>query len=76
MGEDFCRCPGCGVCAGSTAAGTTTAWLRAEIKKIEADERFKYPPATVFSNAPLALIQVELKSRHRVLTQVLKKLEG
>lgn len=38
------------------------AEIEAMIAKIESDERYRYPPADVFSNAPLALIQVELKA--------------
>jgi len=33
------------------------------IARIEADKRNSYPPASTFENAPLALIQVELKAQ-------------
>lgn len=36
--------------------------IEAMISKVESDERYNYPPADVFSNAPLALIQVEMKA--------------
>ena len=36
--------------------------LKSKIAEIRADERFKYPPALVQVNAPLALIQVEMKA--------------
>lgn len=38
---------------------------------IEADGRFKQPPALVQVNAPLALIQVEMKTEYNTLTTVL-----
>ncbi len=50
------------------------SWLQREIKVIESDERFRYKAALVQVNAPLALIQVNLKSRHQALTEVLKML--
>ncbi len=37
--------------------------IEAMIARIKADERYKYPPADPFVNAPLALIQVELKGQ-------------
>ena len=46
------------------------------IAEVENDERFHYPPAQVFSNAPLALIQVELKARRRTAMAILAELEG
>jgi anion-transporting ArsA/GET3 family ATPase len=49
-------------------------WLKAEIAKIEADPRHHYEAALVQVNAPLALIQVELKARKQVLEEVLKRL--
>jgi len=45
-------------------------WLKAEIKKIDDDERFHYEPALVQINAPLALEQVAMKSRMRTLKEV------
>lgn len=42
-------------------------YIDAEIEEIEADERYHYEDAAVQINAPLALIQVSLKSRMRML---------
>jgi len=42
----------------------------------EEDERGHYPPATVFENAPLALVQISLEVGKRELSWVLKLLEG
>lgn len=44
-----------------------------QIAEIESDERFSYPPASLFSNAPLALIQTELKTRHKMLKEILEQ---
>lgn len=42
------------------------------LKAITADERYHYkPPATVFENAPLALVQLELETEARVIAWVL-----
>lgn len=41
------------------------------IKEIESDERYNYPPANVFVNAPLALIQIEMKGRVTAFKQAL-----
>lgn len=49
----------------------TRAEVQAKLAEIEADERFHYKAANVLVNAPLALIQVELKARHEVLTWML-----
>lgn len=43
-----------------------------EIEKLESDDRLKGKPALVQINAPLALIQVALKSRIDALKWVLK----
>ena len=37
--------------------------IEAMISRIEADVRYNYQPADPFVNAPLALIQVELKGQ-------------
>lgn len=50
-------------------------YLEQQIAEIESDERFSYPSASMFSNAPLAIIQTDLKSRHKVLTDILNKLK-
>mgnify|MGYP001598549399 CR=1 FL=1 len=34
------------------------------VARIEADERFRYKPANVYINAPLALIQVDMTAEH------------
>jgi len=45
------------------------------IDEIEIDDRFKAEPAAVQVNAPLALIQTELSTKHAVLKSVLKMFE-
>lgn len=40
-------------------------------KEIESDERFRYPSANIRTNAPLALIQVELKAKHETIVKIL-----
>ena len=50
--------------------------IRARLAEIEADERYKAglkKAATVFENAPLALIQMELEATHAALSWVLEK---
>ena len=49
----------------------TEAEIRARIAEIEADDRFKRPPALVRVNAPVALIQTGLKSEHAALVWLL-----
>ena len=49
---------------------------KALIQAIEHDERHKAPPANVQINAPLALIQVSLKSRLIVAQEILDLLEA
>lgn len=39
------------------------AVLKAKIAEIKADDRFHYRPALVQINAPLALIQVDMKAK-------------
>lgn len=46
--------------------------ITARIAEIKKDPRFSYPPAQVQVNAPLALIQVEMKSRVEALEWVLE----
>jgi hypothetical protein len=46
------------------------------VAELNADERLGYPPADVFSNAPLALVQVQLETEVRALKWVLKVLES
>ena len=50
------------------------AYIEARIADIEADDRFSAPSARMEVNAPLAIIQIELKTQHRVLTAMLEKL--
>lgn len=45
------------------------------LAEIEQDERLGYPTATVFENAPLALIQCGLESQRRALKYVLMALD-
>lgn len=45
------------------------------IVSIKADERFNYPPANIEINAPLALIQVDMKAQVRALEWVLSATE-
>ena len=45
--------------------------IEERIKEIEADSRYQAPPALVFSNAPLALIQVDMKAEVRALRWVI-----
>lgn len=45
--------------------------IKAEIKKLESDDRYKAPTATIQINAPLALIQLELESKVQALKWVL-----
>lgn len=49
--------------------------LKAQIAEIKGDERFKYKPALVQVNAPLALIQVEMHSKVRAYEFALQVLE-
>lgn len=44
--------------------------IEAMIARLEADDRYKYPPADPFVNSPLALIQVELKGQVAALRWV------
>ena len=37
--------------------------VEAMVARLEADPRYSYPAADVFANAPLALIQVELRAQ-------------
>jgi hypothetical protein len=45
--------------------------IRAELKKVEADERLSYPCATIQVNAPLALIQLGLETKRDTLKWIL-----
>ena len=45
--------------------------INARINEILADERISYKPADIFSNAPLALIQLSLEVELHTLQKVL-----
>ena len=49
--------------------------IEKRVAELKADERLGYPPANVFTNAPLALIQVALKNEIMALNWVLKESE-
>lgn len=49
----------------------TTQELADRLKAIDADERYHYKAATVFENAPLALIQLEMETEARIIAWVL-----
>ena len=53
-----------------TKLSKTREFIKDEIAKIEADERYHYKPALVEVNAPLALIQVEMGSRMQTLKEI------
>lgn len=48
--------------------------IREEVAKIKADSRYKAKPALVQINAPLALIQVEMKAQVAAYEKVLTML--
>jgi hypothetical protein len=45
--------------------------IKARLAAIDADERYHCKPATVFENAPLALVQVGLEQEAQALAWVL-----
>jgi len=45
--------------------------IEAKIAEIKSDERMSYPAATVFANAPLALIQTGMENQLAILKWVL-----
>ncbi|MFA7142706.1 MAG: hypothetical protein WC175_01820 [Candidatus Dojkabacteria bacterium] len=49
----------------------TKAEILAKIEELEMDPRLSYPMASVFVNAPLALIQISLKTKIQTLKWVL-----
>lgn len=51
----------------------TRAQIKEKLKELQSDERVSYKPASVFSNAPLALIQTEFNAKIAALKWVLKK---
>lgn len=44
--------------------------IQKERETIEGDERYSYPTATVFENAPLALIQLEMETKIALLNKL------
>ena len=46
--------------------------IRARLKAIDADERYHSKTATIFENAPLALVQMGMESEALVLAWVLE----
>ena len=50
-------------------------FIGSEIAEIEADERYHYAPASVFSNAPLALIQTQMRAEISAYKSVLEKIK-
>ena len=54
-------------------------FIKDEIAEIETDERYHYASASVFINAPLALIQTEMKAKlnaYKGILEKIKELEG
>lgn len=49
----------------------TETEIKKRLAEIDADERYHYSPATVFENAPLALIQTALETEAQALAWVL-----
>lgn len=49
----------------------TKRQIRQRIAEILADERLSYSPANIFNNAPLALVQVTLRTELHTLQRVL-----
>ncbi len=45
--------------------------ILAELEELKKDERNYYPIATVFVNAPLALIQLQLSTKINTLEEIL-----
>lgn len=45
--------------------------IKARIKEILSDERLSYKTATVFENAPLALIQLQMETELHTLQKVI-----
>ena len=50
----------------------TKTEIEKKLKETESDERLGYPTATVFANAPLALIQTQLETLRSTLKWVLE----
>lgn len=50
-------------------------FIKDEIAEIEADERYHYASASVLINAPLALIQTEMRAKMNAYKGVLEKVK-
>lgn len=50
-------------------------FIKDEIAEIENDERYHYASASVFINAPLALIQTEMRAKMNAYKSVLEKIK-
>ena len=50
--------------------------IKAKIEQLESDERLNGPRASIFSNAPLAMIQLGLESQINILNWVLSGGDG
>lgn len=46
--------------------------IKNRLEQIKQDERLSYPSATIDTNAPLALIQLDLESQIKILEWILK----
>ena len=51
----------------------TQAQIEEMLKEVMADERLGYPTATVFENAPLAMVQLELETKRDLLREILER---
>lgn len=49
--------------------------VKTRLKEIEEDNRYQRDDVAVQINAPLAMVQVDLKARHSILKWVLDELE-
>ena len=50
-------------------------FIKDEIAEIENDERYHYATASVLINAPLALIQTEMRAKMNAYKGILKKIK-
>ena len=50
--------------------------VQEKINMLKSDKRLSYPTATVFENAPLALVQNSLESKITILEEILKEIKG
>ena len=66
--------PTCALCAKQSSTAIREE-IDSRIQEHKSDERLSYPDANVMINAPLALIQVDLKARVSELDKLLKWIE-